>query len=53
MMANVPPRRFVRVPPPAADGDPGPMLREAFEIREQRLPDWLTRLLARLGVKRP
>ena len=51
-MANVSPRRFVRVPEPSRDGGLGAALRKAFGGRQDKLPALIDRLLARLRLAR-
>jgi hypothetical protein len=50
-MANVSPPRIVRVPAPGPGDVLGPALREAFGARQDRLPAFLERLIARLRLR--
>jgi hypothetical protein len=50
-MANIAPPRFVRSPGPAGHSDLAPVLREAFDQRQDRLPLWLEQLLAKLRLR--
>ncbi len=47
-MANVAPPRFLRAPAPGGEDDLGPVLREAFNKRQDRVPQWLAHLLSHL-----